>query len=333
VVDKLQDELGRLAALDRYSILDTQPEAQFDKITALVRSVMNVPMAAVTLISTDRQWLKSRQGIAVCETARDVSFCTHTIQTREPLVVPDATVHPLFADNPLVLETPFIRSYLGVPLCSPDGYNIGALCAMDTQPRPFDASQILIMTNLAALVMDEMELRLIAQADSLTGALTRRAFIAELDRAWARFARQNEPAAVLLVDIDHFKTVNDTLGHAAGDRVLAAVASCCSDNVRAGDAFGRIGGEEFAILLANVTSDEAVRTAERFRSAIASLKIPSVPALSVTASIGVSSLSTDVASMDAWLARADAAMYAAKRGGRNRCCIAEVGAESCREQV
>jgi GAF domain-containing protein len=201
VVDKLQDELGRLAALDRYSILDTQPEAQFDKITALVRSVMNVPMAAVTLISTDRQWLKSRQGIAVCETARDVSFCTHTIQTREPLVVPDATVHPLFADNPLVLETPFIRSYLGVPLCSPDGYNIGALCAMDTQPRPFDASQILIMTNLAALVMDEMELRLIAQADSLTGALTRRAFIAELDRAWARFARQNEPAAVLLVDM------------------------------------------------------------------------------------------------------------------------------------
>jgi diguanylate cyclase (GGDEF)-like protein len=129
--------------------------------------------------------------------------------------------------------------------------------------------------------------------------------------------------------IDHFKTVNDTLGHAAGDRVLAAVASCCSDNVRAGDAFG----QEFAILLANVTSDEAVSAAERFRSAIASLTIPSFPALEVTASIGVSSLTTEVTSMEAWLARADAAMYAAKRGGRNRCCIAEVGAESCREQV
>jgi diguanylate cyclase (GGDEF)-like protein len=178
-----------------------------------------------------------------------------------------------------------------------------------------------------------MELRLIARTDFLTGALTRRAFIAELDRAWARFARQNEPAAVLLLDIDHFKTINDTLGHATGDRVLAAVAGCCSENIRAGDAFGRIGGEEFAILLANATADEALRTAERFRSAIASLEIAESPAVQVTASIGVASLTTEVSSMDDWLARADAAMYEAKRGGRNRCCVAAAGSERHREQV
>ncbi len=322
MLDKLQDEPGRLAALDRYGILDTQPEAQFDKITALIRAVLDVPMAAVTLISSDRQWLKSRQGIPVTETPRDVSFCTHTIQTREPMVVSDATVHPLFADNPGVTGAPFVRSYLGIPLSSPDGYNVGALCAVDIKPRQFDASQIQIMANLAALVMDEMELRLIAQTDFLTGALTRRAFLAELDRAWARFARQSEPSAVLLLDIDRFKQINDTLGHAAGDSVLAAVANCCCDQIRAGDAFGRIGGEEFAILLGNVNPDEAATTAERFRSSIASLKIVSSPALQVTASIGVASLTTDIASTDAWLARADAAMYAAKQTGRNRCCVA-----------
>jgi diguanylate cyclase (GGDEF)-like protein len=333
VLHKLQDEFGRLAALDRYGILDTQPEAQFDKITALVRTVLNVPMAAVTFVSGDRQWLKSRQGIATCETKRDVSFCTHTIQAREPMVVPDARLHPLFADNPLVRNAPFIRSYLGIPLASPDGYNIGALCALDIQPRQFDAAQIHIMTNFAALVMDEMELRLIAQTDFLTGALTRRAFIAELDRAWARFARQSEPAAVILLDIDHFKTINDSLGHAAGDMVLAAVAGCCRDKVRAGDAFGRLGGEEFAILLANVTAAEAACAAERFRGAIASLKIASWPALQVTASIGVSSLTSDVTSMEAWLDRADAAMYAAKRSGRNRCCVAEAGSHSQRAPV
>jgi diguanylate cyclase (GGDEF)-like protein len=327
VLDKLQDEQGRLAALDRYSILDTQPEAQFDKITALVRTVLNVPMAAVTLISSDRQWLKSRQGIDITESPRDVSFCTHTIQVHKPMVVPDATRHPLFAENPGVTGAPFIRSYLGIPLASPDGYNIGALCAIDTKPRHFDDSQIQIMTNLAALVMDEMELRLIAQTDFLTGALTRRAFIAELDRAWARFARQNEPSAVLLLDIDHFKAINDSLGHAAGDAVLVSIANCCRDQIRAGDAFGRIGGEEFAILLGNVTLGEAAAAAERFRSLIASSKIVAFPDLQVTASIGVAALTTDVASMDAWLARADAAMYAAKQSGRNRCCVAEADSE------
>jgi diguanylate cyclase (GGDEF)-like protein len=327
VLDKLQDEQGRLAALDRYSILDTQPEAQFDKITALVRTVLNVPMAAVTLIGGNRQFLKSRQGIDITESPRDVSFCTHTIQIRKPMVVPDATLHPLFADKPGVTGAPFVRSYLGIPLASPDGYNIGALCAVDIKPRQFDASQIQIMTNFAALVMDEMELRLIAQTDFLTGALTRRAFIGELDRAWARFARQNEPSAILLLDLDRFKPINDSLGHAAGDAVLASVATCCRDQIRAGDAFGRIGGEEFAILLGNVTSAEAAAAAERFRTSIASLTIAPFPDLRVTASIGVASLTTDDTSMPAWLARADAAMYAAKQSGRNRCCIADSRSE------
>jgi diguanylate cyclase (GGDEF)-like protein len=332
VQDKLQDELGRLSALDRYGILDTQPEARFDKITALVRSVLNVPMAVVTLVSTDRQWLKSRQGVAISEMPRGLSFCTYTIQKREPMMIPDAIADPLFAESPIVTGAPFIRSYLGIPLSSPDGYNIGALCALDTQPREYDASQIQIMTNFAALVMDEMELRLIAQTDFLTGALTRRALIARLDHARARFAREREPAAVLMIDIDRFKAINDTLGHVAGDRVLAAVAACCSDILRAGDAIGRIGGEEFAILLGNVSADEAACLAERFRRAIASLNIPSFPALQVTASIGVSSLTPDLTSIDAWLACADAAMYAAKQSGRNRWCMAGPGLEICRSQ-
>lgn len=330
VLDKLQDETARLAALDRYSILDTQPEAQFDKITSLVRTVLDVPMAAVTLISSNRQWLKSSQGIAATETPRDVSFCTHTIKTRDPMVVPDATVHPLFAHNPGVVGAPFVRSYLGIPLTSPDGYNIGALCAVDTKPRQFEASDIQIMTNFAALVMDEMELRLIAQTDFLTGALTRRAFVAELDQAWARYARQSEPAALLLLDLDRFKSINDTFGHAAGDAVLAAVANCCAGQIRTGDALGRIGGEEFGILLANVNAREAAATAERLRNAIANLKIPSVQGLRVTASFGVASLTTDIASLDAWLSLADAAMYLSKKSGRNRYRIAGTSPELSR---
>jgi diguanylate cyclase (GGDEF)-like protein len=325
VLDKFKDEPGRLAALDRYRIMDSQPEEPFEKITRLVQAVLDIPMVAVTLISRDRQWLKSRQGIGFCETARDVSFCTHTIQTHDPMVVPDATIHPLFADNPLVTGTPFIRSYLGVPLHSQDGYNLGALCGIDTRVRSFDAAQIQIMTSFAALVMDEMELRLIAQSDFLTNALTRRAFVVELERAWARFARQGEPAAVLAFDIDRFKSINDTWGHAVGDGVLSAVSSCCASQLRSGDAFGRLGGEEFAILLASTTIDEAVSTAERFRQAIADLEIAALPGVAVSASFGVAALLSEDQSVDAWLARADVAMYQAKQSGRNRCCVA--GAE------
>lgn len=280
-------------------------------------------MAAVTLITADRQWIKSSQGMMVKETPRNLSFCTHTIKRREPMIVTDATVHSLFASNPAVVGAPHIRSYLGIPLTSPDGYNIGALCAVDIKTRRFDENQIEIMTNFAALVMDAMELRLIAQKDFLTGILTRRAFIEQMDQAWSRYARQLEPAAVILFDIDHFKSINDMFGHAAGDAVLEAVARCCADETRSGDAFGRIGGEEFAILLANVSSIEAASVTEHFRNAIAKLKIPSLPDLQVTASFGIASLSTDVTSIDAWLGLADVAMYAAKRSGRNRSCAAE----------
>ncbi len=320
MLDKLYDEAGRLAALDRYSILDTQPEAQFDKITALVRTVLDVPMAAVSLIARDRQWLKSRQGLSVCEMPRDASFCTHTIQRREPLVVPDTTLHPLFADHSAVTGPPFIRSYLGIPLTSADGYNLGALCAIDLRPRSFRDAEIRIMSNFAALVMDEMELRLIAQSDFLTGALTRRAFMTEMDRAWSRFGRQGETAAIVLFDIDHFKKINDSRGHAAGDAVLRAIAACCAGQLRGGDAFGRLGGEEFAILLGNTDPREAALAADRVRRSVAALRVDSLPDLSVTVSLGIAPLTSEVASLDEWLARADAAMYAAKQSGRNRCC-------------
>lgn len=320
MLDKLFDERGRLAALDRYSILDTQPEAQFDKITALVRTVLNVPVAAVSIIAHDRQWLKSRQGLPVCESPRDVSFCTHTIERREPMVVADATLHPLFSGNPYVTGAPFIRSYLGIPLSSADGYNLGALCAIDMHPRSFSDAEIRIMTNFAALVMDEMELRMIAQSDFLTGALTRRAFVAEMDRAWSRFGRQGESAALLLFDLDHFKTINDRWGHPAGDAALRAVAACCTGQLRSGDAFGRVGGEEFAILLGNTDTREAIMTADRIRRSIAALHVDSLPDVTVTVSIGIASVTSQVSSLDEWLARADAAMYYAKQSGRNRCC-------------
>lgn len=320
--DKLQDEPGRLAALGRYAILDTPPEAPFDKITALVRSVLGVQIAAVTLIARDRLWLKSCLGTPGQEMARQISFCTHTIQKREPMIVPDTTTDPLFAENPLVTGAPHIRCYLGIPLSTPDGYHLGALCALDTKPRDFDPAQVQIMTNFAALVMDEMELRLIAETDFLTGTLTRRAFVAELEGAWRAWREQHRPACLLFYDIDHFKRINDQLGHEAGDRVLAGVAGAIAEAMPEEAVFGRLGGEEFALLLPGYDPAQALAIAEGLRGTIAALTFEGLPGTRVSASFGIAAAQEQTPSAAAWLAQADGAMYAAKQGGRNRCVVA-----------
>src|SRR5262245_4731196 len=114
--DKLRDEAARLAALARYDVLDTAAEGAFDKITELVRTVLDVPMSAVSLIDTDRQWFKSHPGIDATQTPREIAFCDHAIRDRVPFVVSDASQDERFRENPLVTGSPDIASYLGVPL-------------------------------------------------------------------------------------------------------------------------------------------------------------------------------------------------------------------------
>lgn len=320
----LRDEDGRLAALHRMDALDTQAEAPFEKIVDLVRTILGVPMATVTLVDSDRQWFKAQRGMPTQQTPREISFCTHTIQQREALVVTDALLDPRFAASPLVTGDPRIRAYAGIPLRTPDGYNVGALCAIDTAPREFSAADIAILTNLSSIVMDELELRLIARRDHLTGTPTRRGFVEEMEKELARHARGGAASALALLDVDHFKSINDTHGHPAGDQVLRQLAEACGAVMRPGDSFGRIGGEEFALLLANATSEEALAAAERFRSAIEAHRfdIGGGQVLRVTASFGVAPVEPGLASADAWLAAADTALCRAKQTGRNRICSA-----------
>lgn len=320
---KLTDETARMAALIRYQAIDTPAEPAFDRITQLVRSILGVPMSAVSLIDADRQWFKSRTGIDVSETPRDIAFCNHTIRDRSPMIVADACSDLRFSRNPLVTGDPNIRSYAGVPLSTPDGYNVGSLCAIDTIPRQFDPGQIAILENLGALVVEQLELRRIAERDHLSGALTRRAFIAEMDKLISLFERYERPASLLLFDIDHFKRVNDTHGHPAGDKVIREVAALCARIKRPNDLLGRLGGEEFALLLPETAAGEGTAAAQRFCEAIAALEIDHAPPLRVTVSFGVAAISADRLSSDAWLAAADAALYDAKRSGRNRVMVAK----------
>lgn len=165
----------------------------------------------------------------------------------------------------------------------------------------------------------ERRLRELAMTDALTGAANRRAFLATANRELARAARHRRPLALIAIDIDHFKSINDRYGHAAGDVVLCAVAGLCLEQVRAADNFGRLGGEEFAALLPETTHDAAVLTAERLRAAVAALQVPVAgETIAVTASFGVATLQPADTDFAALMRRADAALYEAKDRGRNR---------------
>ena len=316
---KLEDEAARQSALERYNILDSGPETEFDLITGLMRSIFAVPMAAMTLVDSDRQWLKSRQGIDVEETPRSHSFCDQTIRQHEVLRVVDARQDPRFRENPFVTGEPYIRSYMGAPLTTPDGYNIGTICVMDTIPREYGPVDCEVLANLARLVMSQMELRLIADEDPQTGACTRRAFFGVLRQALER-ARHGDPeGSVLVFDLDHFRTLNESCGHAFGDVVLNTVARSVSRMIRRGDRFGRLGGEEFGIFLRGIGLDAALQTAERLRAAIEDTRFPGHPDVRVTASFGIMPCSSDFNSGEAWALEAERLMQTAKAAGRNRC--------------
>lgn len=314
-----QDERLRLAELAGYMVLDTPPEEPFDRIARLAKTVLKMPIALISLVDSDRQWFKSRQGLDLCQTPRAVSFCTHTIAGDAPLIVPDARADPRFSSLPLVIESPRVRSYFGVPLRTPDGHNIGALCVMDHVTRYPSGEQIQILQDLARLVMDELELRRVATTDGLTGVLSRRAFMEAADRDIARALRHGQSLSFALLDLDHFKRVNDAHGHAVGDRALQQVTKLVRNVLRKEDYIGRIGGEEFAVAMPMTEDRRAYEVAERLRQRVReSAFVVAGDDLILSVSVGIATLLPGDRGVENILARADEALYGAKLGGRNR---------------
>jgi PAS domain S-box-containing protein len=155
------NEEERLRMLRRYSILDTPPEAAFDRLARLVGNLLNVPIALVSLVDSDRQWFKAAYGLTAQQTPRDVSFCAHAILLDDDVFeVPNALMDDRFIDNALVTGEPHIRFYAGVPLRGADGSKLGTLCALDTVPRKLTPQESVILQDLADMAMDELRLRL-----------------------------------------------------------------------------------------------------------------------------------------------------------------------------
>ena len=151
-----ENEAERLNTLRGYGILDTSPEDGFDDLTRLAGSICGTPIALVSLVDEDRQWFKSKIGMEACQTARRDAFCAHTIISNELFVVPDASLDPRFATNPLVVGDLHIRFYAGAPLTAPNGHNLGALCVMDRVPRQLGPDQLESLRILSRQVIAQV---------------------------------------------------------------------------------------------------------------------------------------------------------------------------------
>jgi len=249
------DDAARVESLRNLRILDTPPEERFDRLTRLARRLFEVPVALVSFVDKDRQWFKAGLGLDIRETSRELSFCAHAILGDEIMVVPDAALDERFSDNPLVTGDPKIRFYAGRPVKAPNGAKLGTLCIMDDQPRQLSQEDARLLDDLASLLEEEFRTLQITTTDELTGLTNRRGFRAIAFHTLALCRRLKRPATLVVLDLDEFKAINDSLGHAAGDQALKEFSRHLLAAFRDSDVVARLGGDEFCVLLSG--TDEA----------------------------------------------------------------------------
>ncbi len=330
------NECRSIDALNRYELVDAPPEIALDDIAILASRICQTPMAAISFVDQDRQCFKSQVGLPMNEAPRDIAFCGPAILQSGLLVIPDAKADERFRDNPLVVGEPYIRFYAGAPLITPDGTALGSLCVMDSSARPLTAEQAEGLQALARQVTTLLELRRTQRAlahaalhDALTGLPNRVLLTNRIEHCLARAKSRNGYLfAVLFLDLDRFKVINDSMDHSAGDKLLQKVAERLSGSVRSGDTVGRgshtvavarLGGDEFTVLLEDLrAAQNAADVAQRLLNELAKPMDIDGQEIVPTASIGVV-IGTALAQSATQLLRdADAAMYRAKGAGGNR---------------
>lgn len=345
------NEVARLEALHRYDLAIDPCEREFSDLVSVAASVCRTPVALIGFLNRDRLTIKSAVGVTACHVPRRSSFGRYVICTSgQPLIVPDARLDPRFADNLLVTHDPHVRFYAAAPLVEPGGHTVGMLAVADLGPRDLSDRQRQTLQTLARQVIALLELRqtkrrlereiserasyerrvatyqrqlqatnnLLGAAsvtDSLTGLANRRAFeqrlVAEIDRA----NRLLYSLSLLMIDIDHFKHINDTFGHPAGDDVIRLVADVLQSATRTTDFVARLGGDEFTVILPGTDVQGAILFAERCRSAVESVRCPHGRA---RISVGAAQLMPGALDRSALVQSADQALIGAKKTGRNR---------------
>jgi diguanylate cyclase (GGDEF)-like protein len=341
-------ESARLAEVRSYGVLDTVPEHDFDAIVALAAEICGTPISAISIVDDRRQWFKSRVGLAVAQTSRDDSFCSHAIETPDEIfVVADASKDARFVKSELVTGPPHMRFYAGAPICSPGGLPLGALCVIDVVPRTFSRKQARALRTLADQVQAQLQVRrqfrdarereealatsrrrlrertseieVLRHAndhDALTGLLSR----ARFERAVLEKTKDPRilpnPFAVIVLNIDDFHEVNASYGVASGNLLLKAVAGTVASLAERA-LVGRLYADEFAIL---VELDDPAEVCDLAETVIRSFARPFTidrEAVRISASAGIAYATGAREHSTDLIADADTALERARELGGN----------------
>ncbi len=307
------DEALRLQILRSLNILDTPADENFERLTRIAKRLFQVPMALVSLVDENRQWFKSKQGLDTSETPRNISFCGHAILHDDIFVVENALIDARFSDNPLVVGEPKIRFYAGYPLQAPNGAKLGTLCLKDRVPRTLSKEDRELLRDLGAMAEREIAALHMATVDDLTLLTNRRGFRMLGQNALSICLRMNQPAWMLYFDLDNFKPINDRFGHSEGDNALVTFANILRQTFRESDIVGRMGGDEFVVLMTGSHDIEGKSASERLQIALNQHNQIAQKGYDLHFSVGVSTYDPKKhATIDALIAEADAEMFAHK---------------------
>jgi diguanylate cyclase (GGDEF)-like protein len=311
------NENARIATLRLLNILDTEPEERFDRLTRMAKKLLAVPIVQITLVDSDRQWFKSSAGGPLGETSRDISFCAHAIAGEGIFMVPDAGLDERFFDNPLVLGDPNIRFYAGCPLKVGDA-NLETLCVIDDKPRMFDAEEMQLLRDTAGMAEQELAAVQMASTDHLTLISNRRGFETLAQHALSVCKRVGRSATLLYFDLNYFKEINDSLGHAAGDEALKTFATGLLNVFRESDVLGRMGGDEFAVLLTGTSSSAVEDVLARMEEWLQVNNRVEETGFAIEFSVGRIEFDPEQhRTIEDLLRKADSAMYEHKRATRH----------------
>ncbi|HET9114442.1 MAG TPA: sensor domain-containing diguanylate cyclase [Burkholderiales bacterium] len=331
------NEIERLSAIRRYEILDTPADGAFDRLTQLAARLFEVPVAIVSLVDHDRIWFKSHYGLGVEQIEREPGLCASAILQDEVYTVLDAKIDPRTLVNPLVAGEFGLRFYAAAPLVTQDGFRLGTMCIIDFAPRSLDTAGQQTLRDLAAIVMDEMELRLasrkiidaeralrleadramaeaerLSNLDKLTGLSNRRALDKDMDcHALILDAAHMTDVVIAMIDLNGLKVINDGYGHTQGDWVLSSFAKNLRGILRQEDRAYRYGGDEFVLFLPVRIDPDYGSLRRRIQQVVERVR-QDVGFSEVGAAVGFSSLTECGGEITRALYLADKRMYAEK---------------------
>lgn len=329
------NEVERLVAVRALNMGNGTPTRELAALAELAQGVFQTPFAAINIIDEDWQRVAGQAGLKLNECSRDLSICTRVVFANDLFVVPDLAKHPELRSMPYVVDDPHFRFYAGAPVAL-DGLAVGAFCILDTKSREFDIDAVenlqrfafvasaLLSLQKANLMMGLAQSSLLAAAmtDPLTGFYNRSALSGMVDQALATCLACEQTFGALYIDMDGFKGINDTLGHHAGDEVLREAADRIRTVTRSSDITIRMGGDEFAIFVPNLTSADALPSvAERLVSVFRQPFDIEGKSIHARISVGGAVAPQAATGRIELLKHVDAALYEAKAKGRDRFVI------------